>query len=225
MLVNLGHGFVEISVFETGVPPRFRLYFYNSKQRPLVSLPGADVTIETVRPNGERQVFQFKAMEIFLESTSEIPEPHEFRAILKIAHGDHAHIHEIDFKEDHPHGDEQFHEHESPFHAERESLAEGKQPKPTSDWVAIGSLFVLLTFSPCEGFLPVYLTGIKYGWFGFFVLSAILAGATLAGMMLFTWLTLTGLEKLNLKFFERYETGILGGLLCLLGILVIVFEH
>lgn len=106
-----------------------------------------------------------------------------------------------------------------------ESLAEGKQPKPASDRIAIGSLLALLTVSPCEGFLPVYLTGIKYGWFGFIVLSAILAGATLAGMVLFTWVGLIGLERLKLNFFERYEAGILGGLLCLLGILVILFER
>ncbi|GJQ28084.1 MAG: hypothetical protein HBSAPP02_31160 [Phycisphaerae bacterium] len=100
-----------------------------------------------------------------------------------------------------------------------------EQPKPTSDWVAIGSLFALLTFSPCEGFLPVYLSGIRYGWMGFALLSAILAGATLSGMVIFTWLTLIGLEKLKLQLLEKYESGILGGALCLLGVLVILFEH
>ena len=83
----------------------------------------------------------------------------------------------------------------------------------------------MLTFSPCEGFLPVYLTGIRYGWMGFALLSAILAGATLAGMVIFTWLTLIGMEKLKLKFVEKYESGILGGALVLLGVLVIVLEH
>ncbi len=36
---------------------------------------------------------------------------------------------------------------------------------------------------------------------------------------------LAGLEKLKLAFLEKYERGIRGGLLCLLRILVIVFEH
>ncbi|MBI4800942.1 MAG: hypothetical protein HY796_00275 [Elusimicrobia bacterium] len=110
-------------------------------------------------------------------------------------------------------------------HEHQHDLMHEKEPLKTSDWAAIGSLFTLLTFSPCEGFLPVYLTGIGYGWFGFFVLSGILAGATLGGMILFTWLTLLGIEKIKWKFFEKYEAGILGGLLCLLGILVIFFEH
>jgi hypothetical protein len=46
----------------------------------------------------------------------------------------------------------------------------------------------MLTLSPCEGFLPVYLSGVQFGWRGFVVLSIILAIATLAGMTLFTWL-------------------------------------
>jgi hypothetical protein len=225
MLVDLGHGFVEISVFERDISARFRLYFYNLKMHPLPSLPRAVVSMETIRPNGARQLFDFEPAESFLESTSIIPEPHEFKAILKIAHDDHAHTHETRFIENHHPDHKHTPEHESAFHAEREALAGGKLPPPTSDWVAIGSLLALLTFSPCEGFLPVYLTGIKFGWFGFFVLSAILAGATLAGMVLFTWLTLLGLEKLKLKWLERYETGILGGLLCVLGIVIMLYEH
>ncbi|MGI8965449.1 MAG: hypothetical protein ACR2H1_05090, partial [Limisphaerales bacterium] len=175
-----------------------------------------------IRSGSERQLFQFVAKENYLESTSDIPEPHEFKAIVKVAHGNHVHDHEVPFVEAHDHAG---HHHASPIHTEKDALASDQQPKPTSDWVAIGSLFALLTFSPCEGFLPVYLSGIKYGWAGFFLLSAILAGATLAGMVIFTWLTLIGLEKLKMKFVEKYEMGILGGLLCLLGILVMIFEH
>src|SRR5262245_59190824 len=76
-----------------------------------------------------------------------------------------------------------------------------------SDGAVILGLFTLLTFSPCEGFLPVYLSGISYGWMGFIALSAVLAVATVAGMVVFTWLTLSGVERLRLGFLERYETG------------------
>lgn len=96
---------------------------------------------------------------------------------------------------------------------------------PLSDGAAILSLFTLLTFSPCEGFLPVYLAGISYGWLGFALLSAVLAGATLAGMVLFTWLTLLGLRHVRLGALERYEGAILGGLLCVLGVVIMVFER
>jgi nickel/cobalt exporter len=95
----------------------------------------------------------------------------------------------------------------------------------SGDWPAISGLFVMLTLSPCEGFLPVYLSGVQFGWHGFIVLSLILAVATLAGMMLFTWLTLVGLEKLEVKNLERYEAGLLGALFTLLGGLLMLLGH
>jgi ABC-type nickel/cobalt efflux system permease component RcnA len=97
--------------------------------------------------------------------------------------------------------------------------------RQTGDWTAISGLLVMLTLSPCEGFLPVYLSGVQFGWRGFIVLSAILAAATLAGMTLFTWLALLGFEKIRLRSFERYEAGLLGGLFGALGVLVIALER
>lgn len=95
----------------------------------------------------------------------------------------------------------------------------------SGDWPAISGLFVMLTLSPCEGFLPVYLSGVQFGWTGFFVLSGILAAGTLAGMTLFTWLTLVGLERFELKLFERWEAALLGTLFCGLGLLLLLLEH
>ena len=83
----------------------------------------------------------------------------------------------------------------------------------------------MLTLSPCEGFLPVYLSGVQFGWRGFFVLSGILAVATLLGMLLFTWLTLLGLEKFEVKQFERYEAALLGTIFTVLGVLMLVLKH
>lgn len=116
------------------------------------------------------------------------------------------------------------HEHERSHWDEElkdSQLVEAK----AGDWAAISGLFVMLTLSPCEGFLPVYLSGVQFGWRGFVVLSLILAVATLAGMMLFTWLTLVGLEKIEVKNLERYEAGLLGALFTLLGLLLIVLGH
>ncbi|MFI5356973.1 MAG: hypothetical protein ACHQ4G_06545 [Opitutales bacterium] len=93
------------------------------------------------------------------------------------------------------------------------------------DWAVVGGLFLMLTLSPCEGFLPVYLSGVKFGWHGFFVLSAILALGALAGMLLFTWLALVGLERVRLTALERHESGLLGGLFVVLGVLILVLEH
>jgi ABC-type nickel/cobalt efflux system permease component RcnA len=106
------------------------------------------------------------------------------------------------------------------------SLAEvSKRKKVVSDKATILGLLTMLTFSPCEGFLPVYLSGISLGWMGFIVLSLILAIATLAGMMAFTMLTLAGMEKLKLTFLEKYENALTGIVLCILGVAVTLLEH
>lgn len=93
-----------------------------------------------------------------------------------------------------------------------------------SDRAVILGLLAALTFSPCEGFLSVFVAGVPYGWAGFVLLSLLLAGATLAGMLLFTWLTLLGLSHLRLERLERYEYGAVGALLCVLGLVVWILE-
>ncbi|MDQ2868385.1 MAG: hypothetical protein M3R59_08250 [Verrucomicrobiota bacterium] len=94
----------------------------------------------------------------------------------------------------------------------------------TSDRIAIMSLFALLTLSPCEGFLPIYLNSIRFGWSGFVLLTLILSVGTVAGMFLFTSLTLAGLKKVRLGWFERHESGVMGALLALIGLLIIFYE-
>ena len=220
LLVDLGHGFVEITVFETGVPPEFRLFFHDKNKQAMSVPSNATVTIETVRPEGARQTFAFRAGDGFLQSTTDIPEPHEFRAIVRVAHGGYVHEHEVPFVE-HDHG----HGHASEPETIAEELAQAPPPPRKSNWAAITSLLALLTFSPCEGFLPVYVSGVKFGWGGFFLLTTILSVATVGGMIVFTWLTLAGMEKLKLGFLEKYESGVLGGMLCALGLLIMIFEH
>jgi hypothetical protein len=65
-----------------------------------------------------------------------------------------------------------------------------------SDFAIVLGLITAVTFSPCEGFLPVFVAGARYGWLGFAVLCLILAVATLAGMLLLTGLKLRGLQHL-----------------------------
>ena len=137
------------------------------------------------------------------------------------SHSHHEHEHQHDSHEDHTHS----HVHNE--HADDDDVAmiEQRWSHRRSDLVVIAGLFALLTFSPCEAFLPVFLIGAKYGWVGFALLSAILAIATVAGMVVFTWLTLAGVEKLKFRNLEKFESGILGGVLCLLGMLIILVER
>jgi cation diffusion facilitator family transporter len=80
--IETAAGSVALEIFEHGVPPRFRLSFETA------SPPPADnVTVETVRPDGARQVFTFADRGGHLESIDEIPEPHAFDARVRLDHG------------------------------------------------------------------------------------------------------------------------------------------
>lgn len=111
----------------------------------------------------------------------------------------------------------------APVHAHAGLGGAGGRPRRlATDGAAVGSLVLLLTLSPCEAFLPVYLSGAAYGWGGFAVLSAVLLGATVFGMLLFTLLALLGAERLRLGLLERYDSLILGVMLSLLGAAILV---
>ena len=107
-------------------------------------------------------------------------------------------------------------------HAAAAPLAE--RHSAASDRAAIGSLLMLLTFSPCEAFLPIYASGVQYSWTGFALLTGILSVGTVAGMILFTSLTLLGVQRVKLGMLERYESGLIGALLCAVGVLIIALE-
>jgi nickel/cobalt exporter len=98
-VLDMGHGKLELSVFENGVPPVFRLRAPKGERLPAPQ----DVTLETVRLDGKRQTFQFVAKNDFLESTVDIPEPHEFDATVTIGHGGHSHTCRVEFREDEQH--------------------------------------------------------------------------------------------------------------------------
>lgn len=87
-------GWIELEVFEDGVPPRFRLQ--PSKG---LRLHPSHVAVETVRPDGDGQIFTFVDRGDYLESRDEIPEPHEFLATIRLKRGDQFDEFEEHFKE------------------------------------------------------------------------------------------------------------------------------
>jgi len=137
----------------------------------------------------------------------------------------HAHSHTHLFSKGGHGGNEHEHKHQ---HELKESLAHFRAPDisgtRTSDWVAIGSLFAMLAFSPCEAFLPIYVSGIRFGWGGFALLTLILSTAAVAGMLVFTSLALLRIRSIGLGCFERYESLVTGSLLLLVGVMVLLFE-
>ena len=94
--ITTGDGIVILDVFEQGVPPRFRLHAESGP-----TLAAGDASVETVRPDGARQMFALTDRGAYLESVEEIPEPHAFTALLRLG----AEKHQVVFEEDeHAHG-------------------------------------------------------------------------------------------------------------------------
>jgi cation diffusion facilitator family transporter len=83
--IETADGILLLEVYEDGVPPRFRIR--------LDSAPGAlpdrlrKLTVETVRPDGRRQIFDFVETAGCLESVEDIPEPHDFVARVLLGPG------------------------------------------------------------------------------------------------------------------------------------------
>ncbi len=83
--IKAGTGRLALSIFESGVPPVFRLHAQEG-----AALPQQPVTLTTMRPDGTTQRFDFAQRDNFLESTTIIPEPHAFRVTLPLDEAQHA---------------------------------------------------------------------------------------------------------------------------------------
>ena len=100
---------VTLAIHEDGVPPRFRLTA-EAKDSPLLVSP----TIETVRPDGSRQVFTMVAKGKYFESLKEIPEPHAFTARVEIGAEHDRQEYTVTFEE---------HEHDHALHRDNNMRA------------------------------------------------------------------------------------------------------
>ncbi|WP_058087530.1 nickel/cobalt efflux protein RcnA [Aquabacterium parvum] len=97
--VLTGHGVARLEIFETGVPPRFRLFSERGQ-----GWTAGEVEVTTTRPDGSQQIFKFAQCDGYLESVDETPEPHEFTARLSLGHEGHRHEFDLVYEEhDHSH--------------------------------------------------------------------------------------------------------------------------
>jgi cation diffusion facilitator family transporter len=78
-------GSLTLEIFEDGVPPRFRLSCAGKE------LAASEMSVETVRSDGVRQIFAMTSRSGYLESVDEIPEPHAFTACVSLQRGDETH--------------------------------------------------------------------------------------------------------------------------------------
>ncbi|VEB96922.1 Nickel/cobalt efflux system rcnA [Cedecea lapagei] len=95
--IDTGHGYVELSIFEEGQAPRWRLRNLSRRK-----LEAGNIALETQREGRESsQVFKFVDCGGYMESTSPIPEPHNFNVRLSFGHRGHSHDYEVEFHEHH----------------------------------------------------------------------------------------------------------------------------
>jgi nickel/cobalt transporter (NicO) family protein len=161
--IDTGHGVVELSILEDGVPPRWRLRTVSGNP-----WKAEDVLVTTEREDGSGERFRFVARDGHLESAGEIPEPHEFTARLRLAHGDHAHTYKVTFAEhDHDHGhehahhDEDAHEREHAEQIARQLAANGANV--TTGQIALFGITGGLI--PCPASITVLLICLQLGQF------------------------------------------------------------
>lgn len=84
-------GVFAVSIFEDGVPPVFRIALATGGSK----LDASGTSVTTVRPDGTRQVFALADRGDYLESKEYIPEPHAFKAIVRMPDGEY----EVEFEE------------------------------------------------------------------------------------------------------------------------------
>jgi cobalt-zinc-cadmium efflux system membrane fusion protein len=80
---------LEVTIFEDGVPPEFRLYTYQDG-KPLAVAPNA-VQLTLERLGQAPQAIGFKAQGDFLKGDAEVVEPHSFKVSIHAVHGGQTH--------------------------------------------------------------------------------------------------------------------------------------
>lgn len=72
---------VEVTIFETGIPPQYRLYMYAGGER--ISPREVTATVTLGRLDGEQNVFNFTAENDYLSGDGVVGEPHSFDVTVK----------------------------------------------------------------------------------------------------------------------------------------------
>lgn len=80
---------LEIKIFETGVPPEFRIYTYRQDQ----PLPAAQSTVKVTleRLGREPQTIGFMPQDGYLRGDAEVVEPHSFKVAIEAVEGGRRH--------------------------------------------------------------------------------------------------------------------------------------
>jgi hypothetical protein len=126
-LIPTDHGDLLLSIYEAGVPPRFRL----------TGVHADSVRVETLRSDGARQTILFANHGTYWESVDQIPEPHGFDVTITVEQGGHAHTYETEFAE-HDYGHGHNHDHGDGYdHGDEREPADDPLYAPLRGTVAV----------------------------------------------------------------------------------------
>jgi len=92
-----------------------------------------------------------------------------------------------------------------------------------SDKITALSLFLMLTFSPCEAMIPVFFAAGTLGWSTLVTLSLVTALGTIGSMILLIYLTMMGYKKLHFLSIEKNEKVVIGMIILALGIFAALY--
>jgi ABC-type nickel/cobalt efflux system permease component RcnA len=186
--VETGHGPFQLSIFEDGIPPKFRL----------TGRSDTKVSLETLRTDGIRQRFEMANHGTYWESLDAIPEPHTFSVNIETGHNGHAHTYTVHFEEhSHDHDDE----------------AHGKSG--TSSRTA---LLLILGSSPMVEGIPAFFAAGKYGFGLIVIMSLVFAATTIATYVVLCVYSTAGLQRISLGPLERYGEVLSGAFIAAVGV-------
>ncbi len=120
------------------------------------------------------------------------------------------------------------HEHAYPMDADAEpSPATGVSQRIQAAGSAptvMGILVMGMTLSPCLDLLAIFVPAFQLSWPLLMAVGLTMFATTLGIMLTLVWLTMRGMERLNLGWLERNEGQVIGGLLIALGALLLVIK-
>lgn len=99
-----------------------------------------------------------------------------------------------------------------------------EKKRNVSKFSLIGTLGVAMFFSPCLELETYYFTAGMHGWKAIIAVSIVYLVVTVAGMMVWVYLGLKGLEKYDFHTFEHHERAITGWVLIVIGIATLLFN-
>ena len=191
--IQTPEGIIELSIFEYDMPPHFRL----------TGLTPDKCIVETVREGDLTQTFEMENKGDYWQSTTSIPEPHEFSVNVKRTNKGDVQSYQLYFAE---------HAHDH-----------GHLHKPTKSKNTRTALLLILGSSPMIEGIPAFFAAAKYGLVVISIMAIVFAIATIATYVLLCVYSTASLNNVKLGAFEKYGEVMSGVFIAIVGLVFFLF--